>query len=200
MKKVGILGGTFNPIHYGHIHLAESAMKAEALDQVLFIPSGISYMKDQKEILPAYHRLEMTRLAVKEYPKFAVSDIEIKKHGNSYSHETICSLKKQYPDVKFYFLTGADTVFTIESWKDPVTIFQTVTILAVYREGASLMALKEKIAYLQDRYEAKISLVSEQQIDISSSGLRAAIKDGRSIQGLVPFAVAEYIEKHHLYE
>lgn len=200
MKKVGILGGTFNPIHCGHIHLAERALKEAGLDQVLFIPSGVSYMKDQNEILPAHHRLEMVRLAIAEHPAFAVSDIEIQKAGNSYSHETIKALQEQYPDVRFFFLTGADTIFSIESWKDPVSIFRAVTILAAYREGRSLKQLLDQIDYLKGRYDADIRLIAADHVDVSSSELRAAIRNAEAVDSLLPQPVREYIAKYHLYQ
>ena len=106
MKKVGILGGTFNPIHNGHIHLAQKALDAVDLDQILFIPSGISYMKNQNEILPPDTRMEMVQLAAMDNSHFSVSDIEIEKGGNSYSHETIRTLQEQQPQTEFFFLIG----------------------------------------------------------------------------------------------
>lgn len=200
MKKVGILGGTFNPIHCGHLHLAQKALEAARLDQVLFIPSGVSYMKNQSEILPAEIRMEMVRLAIWEHPEFAVSAIEIEKTGNSYSHETIHALQEQNPETEFYFLTGADTLFSIETWKDPVSIFEAVTILAAYRIGVSLEELKKKAFYLEETYGARIRLAAVDHVDISSSEIREAVRTGRSIHGLLPEAVERYIEKNHLYQ
>lgn len=198
-KRTGILGGTFNPVHYGHIHLAERALEAAALDTIVFIPSGISYMKDQREILPAKERMEMVKLAVSEYPDFTVSAIEMEKKGNSYTHETIGILKKAHPDTEFFFLTGADTIFSMEEWRDPVSIFQSVTILAAYRTGVSLDGLKRQIIHLQDAYDANIRLVAVDHVDISSSYIREAVKNGKSIHGLMPQPVEDYIMEHHFY-
>lgn len=198
-KKTGIFGGTFNPIHCGHLHLAEKALRAVGLDEILFVPSGISYMKDQKEILPARERSEMVRLAIWECPAFKVSSIETDKPCNSYSHETIRELKQEQPDTEFYFLTGADTVFSMEDWKDPISIFHSVTILAACRPGVSQDGLKKQISYLHSKYQADIRLISADYIDISSSDIRKAIKSGKSIRGLVPPIVEEYILKNHLY-
>lgn len=200
MKKVGILGGTFNPIHYGHLHLAQKALETAQLDQILFIPSGVSYMKKQSEILPAQIRMEMVRLAISEHSGFAVSAIEIEKTGNSYSHETIRELQEQDPETEFYFLTGADTLFSIENWKDPVSIFKSVTILAAYRTGVSLEELKKKVFYLEEMYGARIRLAAVDHVDISSSEIREAIRTGRPIHGLVPEPVEQYIRKNHLYQ
>ena len=199
-KKIGILGGTFNPIHYGHIHLAESAQKSAGLDQIMFIPSGISYMKNQREILSAADRMEMVKLAIRDYPQFDVSTIEIEKEGNSYSYETVLALKQSYPDVEFSFLTGADTIFSMESWKEPAIIFREVTILAAYRIGVSLDELKQQIAYLKEKYNADIHLVAVDHIDISSSEIRNAIKNRKAFRGYMPPAVEEYIRKNRLYQ
>lgn len=200
MKKVGILGGTFNPIHCGHLHLARKALETARLDQILFIPSGVSYMKKQSEILPAQIRMEMVRLAISKYSEFEVSAIEIEKSGNSYSHETIRELQEQNPETEFYFLTGADTLFSIETWKDPVSIFKSVTILAVYRTGVSLEELKQKVLYLEETYGARIRLTAVDHVDISSSEIRNAIRSGMPIHGLVPEPVEQYIKKNHLYQ
>lgn len=199
-KKIGILGGTFNPIHCGHLYLAESAMKAASLDEVLFIPSGVSYMKDQREILSPVDRMEMVKLAISNYPNFNTSSIEINKAGNSYSYETILELKEQYHDVDFFFLTGADTLFSIESWKNPDVIFREAAILAAYRVGVSLEALQQQIIYLQKKYAADISLTAVTHVDISSTDIRHLVKNGASIKGLVPFEVEHYIKQHCFYK
>lgn len=199
-KRVGILGGTFNPIHFGHIRLAEKAVEAAALDQVLFIPSGVSYMKDQSEILPARYRAEMVELAVSDNSAFTMSTIEIDKAGNSYSHETIRALQEREPDTTFFFLTGADTVCSMAGWKDPASIFEAVTILAAYRSSVSIKGLKEQIEYLHDVYNADIHLIAVDSIDISSSGIREAVKNGESVSELVPSSVEKYIREHHFYQ
>ena len=107
-KKVGIMGGTFNPIHLGHLIIAEEAFEAYDLDEVLFVPSGISYMKDPSEVLDAKKRVHMTGLAIEDNPHFALSTIEIDRDGNSYSYETLETLRKQNPNTEYYFLVGAD--------------------------------------------------------------------------------------------
>lgn len=198
-KKVGILGGTFNPVHCGHLHLAKCAVHAAALDEVLFIPSGISYMKDQTEILSAERRLEMVHLAVRDCKDYRVSEIEIQKSGNSYSYETILALKEQDPSVKYFFLIGADTLFMIEHWKNPEIIFRETTLLAAYRIGTSLETVQRQIRYLCEKYDADIQLAAVGHMDISSSDIRQLVKAGSSIQGLVPESVEQYIRQHHLY-
>ena len=197
--KTGILGGTFNPVHNGHIHLAENALQAAGLDQILFVPSGISYMKDQHEILPAKERVELVRLAIQDHPRFLLSTIETDRECNSYTHETILTLQTKHRDTEFFFLTGADTIFSMEDWKDPVTIFRAVTILAACRPGVSQEDLRQKIAYLHIAYGADIRLIAVDFVNISSSYIRNAIKEGKSVHGLLPFAVEAYIKEHHFY-
>ncbi len=198
-QKTGILGGTFNPIHCGHLHLAKKAMDVAGLNQIVFIPSGVSYMKDQREILPAEERIRMVKLAIQSHPEFALSTIETDRDGNSYSHETIQALQQQHPDTEFFFLTGADTVFAIEEWKDPVSIFRSVIILAACRPGVSQQNLQTQITYLKDKYQADIRLIMQDYVAISSSSIREALKNGASIHGLVPQAVEDYILQHHFY-
>ena len=113
--KIGIIGGTFDPIHNGHLYIARKAMEEFNLSKVLFIPTGVSYMKT--DVSGAVHRYEMVRLAIKNYPAFEISDLEVFRGGNTYTCETIAELKKEYPDVKFYFIIGVDTLFMMENGK-----------------------------------------------------------------------------------
>ena len=142
-KKVGIMGGTFNPIHLGHLIIAEEAFEAYNLDEVLFVPSGISYMKDPLEVLDAKKRVHMTGLAIEDNPHFALSTIEIDRDGNSYSYETLETLRKQNPNTEYYFLVGADTLFALETWKHPEILLPSCTILVAVRNGVPM----EKIDY-----------------------------------------------------
>ena len=119
MKKVGIIGGTFNPVHLAHLMLAETAYETMELDEVLFIPSGCSYMKDESIIVSAKDRVNMLGLALAENPHFALSMMEIERQGNSYTCETLRELSEKYPDWELYFIMGADNLFDIENWKNP---------------------------------------------------------------------------------
>ena len=199
-KKVGILGGTFNPIHCGHIKLAENALNNVDLDEVWFIPSGISYMKNQKEIVSAFHRMEMVKLAIKGNDCFKASDIEIVKKGNSYSYETMETLAKKYPDIQFYFIIGADTVFSIETWKYPERIFRVSELLVMYRLGEPLEAVREQISALQQKFDVRITLLACDPVPISSSDIRKKIKDKHRIHHMVPATVEAYMKENGLYE
>lgn len=199
MKKVGILGGTFNPIHMGHLVLAESAREAFLLDEILFIPSGIPYMKNQKEVLEVSERVAMTSLAIEDNPHFALSTIEAENPDNSYTFETICKLKERHPNTDYYFIIGADSLFHIESWKQPETIFDQTTIIAAVRDSLGLEACQNKAAQLKERYQANILLLPHRMIDISSTEIRERIREKKSIRYMLPDKVIAYIDRKNLY-
>lgn len=200
MKKTGILGGTFNPIHMAHLIIAEIAKEEAGLDEVLFIPSGCSYLKDASDILPAKDRIRMTGLAIEDNPHFALSTIEIDRGGNSYTCDTLEELKSRYPDREFYLILGADNLFTMEDWKDPEVIFRDAKILAAVRGSKKRGDMEEKIAELKEKYDADITLLHVSHVDISSSMIREKIAQGRSIRYMLPEKVREYILKNHFYE
>lgn len=200
MKKVGILGGTFNPVHMAHLIIAEVAQEDAGLDDVLFVPSGCSYLKDTSEILPAKDRINMTGLAIEDNPRFALSTIEIDRGGNSYTCDTLMELKERYPDQEYYLIVGADNLFTMEEWKDAEVVFQNAKILAAVRGSKKRADMEEKIAQLKEKYGADIMLLNVRHVDISSSVVRKKVAEGRSIRYMVPEKVREYILKNHLYE
>ncbi len=199
MKKVGILGGTFNPIHMAHLILAETALEMAGLDEVLFIPTGCSYMKDSDEILPAKERIRMTGMAIEDNPNFALSTIETEREGDSYTCDTILELKKRYPEQEYYLILGADSLFMMEQWKDPETIFKNCTILVAVRGDKKMDAVEEKAAELKEKYGANITLLTMDPVEISSSLVREKIAAGKSVRYMLPEKVREYILKNKLY-
>ena len=194
------MGGTFNPIHIGHLLLAENARENFELDEVLFIPSGCSYMKDKKEVAKKEIRLEMTKLAIEDNPFFVLSSIEAEREGNSYTYETLEFLTKQQPDTEFFFLLGADSLFTMETWKHPEIIFRKCTLLAAVRDDKDNSDLARKIAELKTTYDAVIYQISLKEISISSTDIRNRIKNNKSIRYMVPEPVISYIRENHLYQ
>lgn len=198
-KKIGIMGGTFNPIHTGHLLLAQAALEEAELDQVCFLPSGVSYLKQENTVLDAGHRLLLTKLAISENPDFTVSDMEIKRKGNTYTCDTLKQLNDEQPENSFYFILGADCLFTMENWYRPEEIFSNCTVLAAIRDDLSLSELKEKAAWLKNRFDADISLLHLPRIDISSTDIRDRVKAGKSIRYMVPDAVRDYILQNGLY-
>ena len=200
MKKTGILGGTFNPIHNGHLLLAETARQYCGLDEILLIPSGCSYMKEQSEILPGSIRLQIVKLAASENPYFKVSDIEVRREGNSYTFETLLELKKQDPDQQLFYIVGADTLFHMESWKSPEIIFKNTVTLAAVRDGFLDDKLNDQNRYLSDKYGADIRFLPSLHMEISSTDIRNRCRRGNSIRYLVPESVRLFLEESRLYQ
>lgn len=200
-KKTGIMGGTFNPIHIGHLLLAENAKETFGLDEVLFIPSGLSYMKSKTEVAPKDIRMAMTRLAIADNPSFVLSPIEVEREGNSYTCDTLELLCRAEPETDFYFIAGADSLFAMENWKQPEKIFRHCTVLASVREGSGDDSrLKAKILYLKDKFHADIRLINMKEISISSTDIRHRIQIGKSVRYMLPDSVIAYIQEHHLYQ
>ena len=199
-RKVGIIGGTFNPIHTGHLILAEAAYEAFDLDEVLFVPTGISNLKDPSIILDKKTRIALTGEAIGENPHFALSTIETDRPGKSYTYETLELLNKEYPNSEYYLIIGADSLFQLEEWKRPADIMKNSVILAAKRKGATTQELLDRIDELKEKYDADIRLLPCTYIDISSTEIRERIKAGKSIRYLVPEVTEKYIRKHHLYE
>lgn len=199
-KKIGIMGGTFNPIHTGHLLLAQWAMEEAGLDGIIFMPTGNSYMKDKEEMLPGPERLAMTKLAIRDRECFSYSDLEVKRGGNTYTYETLDSLQSMYPQARLYFIAGADCLFNIENWFCPQKIFRRCVLLAASRGGAPMEALEKKQRELTEAYGAEIRLMAFPNMEISSTDIRRRRRAGRSIRYLVPESVREYIVQNHFYE
>ena len=201
--KIGILGGTFDPIHLGHLIIAEQARDQYGLDQVLLIPSGHSYFKDNRaqKVLPALTRLEMTRKAVSDYPPFEVSDIEVLRSGNTYTYETLEELADLHPEAELYFIVGADTVCSMSTWREPARIFAACTVLAAMREDqVDPVSFQQGIKDLENRFHARIRTISIPNIGISSTQIRERAGNGKSIHYLVPNALESYIIENGIYK
>lgn len=199
MKKIGIMGGTFNPIHVGHLLLAEWAMDEAGLAEVWVVPTGCSYMKANQDIVSAAERYEMTCKAVEDNPRMKCLDIETGREGYTYTYETLLELRSKYPENQFYFIFGADCLFTIETWKKPEIIFDNCSIIAAVRGDASIEQMEAKIAELRDKYHADIRLLPFLQLEISSTDIRKRVREGKSIKYLVPEQILSYIEEKGFY-
>lgn len=195
-KRIGIMGGTFNPIHNGHLLLAAKAQEQVLLEQVLFMPSGNSYMK--RNVLETQKRIDMVALAIEHYPDFELSLIEAQKSGNTYTCETLKCLKAANPDTQYYFIIGADILFQIEQWRNPKQIFQMTVLVCAVRDDYDFDAIHKKGNILAES-GANIIYLNMPKLDISSTDVRARVKNGLSISELVPLEVAHYIEQEHLY-
>lgn len=198
-RCIGIMGGTFNPIHMGHLLLAEWVKNEVGLEEIWLIPNGISYMKEPQAVAPAEDRLRMTELAIKRNQYFKCLDLEVKRSGYTYSYETLEELTRTYPGNSFYFILGADCLFTLETWKYPERIFQCCKLIAAVRDDASLEAMEEKKAELEHRFGGEILLLPFIRMSLSSTEIRERIRQGKSVRYMVPDSVLTYIEGKRLY-
>ncbi len=199
MRKIGILGGTFNPIHNGHLLLAETARTYCNLDEVWLVPSGCSYMKEQEGILPKAVRLGMVKMAAADNPYFRVSAMEVEREGYSYTCETLREIGRKNPDAALYYIVGADTLFHMESWKDPQEIFSACVTLAAVRDGWQEQKVSEQAAYLSEKYHADIRMLPSLCIAISATDIRDRCRQGLSVRYLVPENVRIFLEQNHYY-
>ncbi|MBO4373496.1 MAG: nicotinate-nucleotide adenylyltransferase [Lachnospiraceae bacterium] len=195
--KTGILGGTFNPIHMGHMILAEQAYSRFGLDRVFIIPSGRSYFKDDIIMPDASVRFRMCELACRGNDHFTVLDIETKRPGNSYTCDTLEELKSMFPEDEFYYIAGMDSFAELPKFKDPQKIFSLARIVAASRNYAGKLYTL-KLSYESD-YGAEIDILEAPRIDISSEMIRDYLKKGRSVKYYLPDPVEEYIRENGLY-
>lgn len=199
-SKVGIMGGTFNPIHNGHLIIAEQAREYCNLDEILFMPSGNSYMKDHDEIPNGEIRISMAALAIEDNPYFALSTMEVKRKGPTYTCETLEELKNLHPEIQYYFIVGADNLFSIETWWKPEDIFKSCPLIVASRGEKDESVILNKAVELKEKYNAHIILLPERKFDLSSSEIREKIKRGESVRYLLPDKVISFIEKNKLYK
>lgn len=197
-RKIGIMGGTFNPIHIGHLLLAEHAYEEFSLDEVIFLPSARPPHKDQP-ILSDVDRKEMILLAIQNNSHFSFSPLEFERKGTTYTVDTMRELNKRYPMDTFYFIIGADSFFALESWHNPKCLFGQTSFLVATRDGHQVEELKAHKDRLERQYQAKIEFLNFPDIAISSSNIRKRVMEGKFITYYVPKTVEEYIYSHKLY-
>jgi len=190
MSKVGIFGGTFDPIHLGHLITAQSVREIRKLEKIIFIPAFISPHKSDARTSSAEDRLNMVKLAIDGIPFFDYSDMEIKKGGVSFTVDTLRELKNNYTEVEF--IIGYDNIFEFHTWKDPDEIMKLAKILVLKRKSSHPPQFK-------DEYYHQAVFVQTRGIEISATDLRERVKKGLPINFLVPPNVLEYIHKHNLY-
>lgn len=201
--KIGIMGGTFDPIHNRHRDIALCAREEYGLDQIWFMPAGDPYCKEDKQVTPAAIRLEMTEAAVAEMPEFCrCSDIEVMTPGRTYTANTLRRLRELYPDDSFYFIAGADSILYMDSWYEPEEIFRNAIVLCAERPGSE-DELTETIAFLNDKYQRfgkeRVRLIHCGEEPVSSTDIRSMHERGGDISPYVAKGVLDLIERYGLY-
>ena len=199
MKKYGIFGGSFNPIHYGHLMICEYIKEEMGLDKVIFIPTGNPPHKDLE--LSAEDRYEMVRLAISPNPDFEISDIETTRVKKSYTVDTIRELKKIYKEEKLYFLIGLDSLFQLKTWMKIGDLSQEIEFVVALRPGyLDREEVNKEIDFLRENFGTKVNLIKTPLYEISSTDLRDRIREGKSLRYLIPKKVLDYIEESGFYK
>lgn len=197
-KRIGVFGGTFNPIHFGHLIIAEAVREEYKLEKIIFIPSAVPPHK-QKNVLCAKHRYAMAALAILNNPYFTISDIEMRRSGPSYTVDTIKELKEIYGDnVEFYFIAGTDTIHELPTWKYINELLELCHFVGATRPDGSEV-IDSVIEYFGELGKAKIHHLHTPELEISSTDLRNRLQNGRSVRYMLPKDVIRYIEEHNIY-
>lgn len=194
--KLGIMGGTFDPIHMGHLACAEIAHDACGLDEVLFVVAGQPHFKQGQELAAAEDRLAMVRAAIADNEAFSATDEEIVREGITYTADTLAILARKRPDAELFFIMGTDSLVTLPTWREPERIAKLARIICVSRPGSFIdEILKERL----DRLGFEVIFVEAPLLDISSSEIRARVARGQTVRYLVPEAARTYLERASLY-
>lgn len=199
VKRLGIMGGSFNPPHIGHFLMAETAMTKLELEKVLFIPTGKIVYKPENERASGIHRYKMLKTVVERNPGFCITDMEIVQPETTYTANTLKRLKAALPDTKLNFIVGADSLDYMDRWYKPTTIFELCTVAAMKRSSIPEEKFLDKVQYLKNTFSADIKIVDMPYVDVSSTELRERIQKGKSIRYLCDDEIIEYISKNKLY-
>lgn len=189
--RLGVMGGTFDPVHHGHLVAASEAAARFDLDEVVFVPTGHPTFKQDLDVSPAEHRYLMTVIATASNPRFTVSRVDIDRDGLTYTVDTLRDLKTERPDADLYFITGADAIEQILTWKDAAELFDMARFVAVTRPGHALS--------VDGLPAGRVDVLEVPALAISSTDIRARARAGEPVWYLVPDGVVQYIAKHMLY-
>jgi len=196
--RLGVFGGTFDPVHYGHLVAAEEVRYRLRLDKVLFVPAGMPPHKLDHDITPTRHRLAMLELAIASNPGFALSRVDIDRHGPCYTVDTLALLHEEYgPGTELFFLMGMDSLAEILTWKEPERLIRLAQIVVVGRPG--FQADVDELDKVLPGAAERISIVDTPLMEVSSSDIRQRVREGAPIRYQVPEAVEAYIRAHRLY-
>lgn len=200
-KKIGIMGGTFDPIHMGHLILGEKAYEQLGLDQVWFMPSGNPpHKKNRAGRASDEQRVEMVRRAIDGNPHFVLSLAEMNEEGYTYTFRTLEELNEKNSDTDFYFIIGADSLYNFHTWMEPERICRACTIVVATRNHTTVGELNREMESVSQTYHGRFQRLDTMNIDVSSEMLREWVKEGKSLRYYVPDSVISYIEEQHIYE
>jgi nicotinate-nucleotide adenylyltransferase len=201
-ERIGILGGTFDPVHYAHLAIAEEVYCALHLTRVLFVPAGQPPHKIGEQITPAEHRVAMLELAIRANPHFSLSLVDVERDGPSYTVDTLRLLRSEWgPDASFYFVIGGDSLRDLPTWYDPAGILDQATIVALLRPGyADVEAERAMLVARLPALKQRLIVVEGPRMDLSSTELRRRVATGRPIKYQTPDEVEDYIRRHRLYQ
>lgn len=198
MSETGLLGGTFDPVHNGHLWMARAAMQRLPLSRVIWMPAAIPPHKEPAGA-GAAHRLAMLRLAIAGLPGMELCELELERPGKSYTADTLEALHKSGPGERLYLLCGADMFLTVQNWYNSRRIFALSTVVGMARAGGQHESLFAHAAFLEERYGAQTRVLEEEPLTLSSTDIRRRIAANESTKGLIPDAVRDYIDRAGLY-
>ena len=199
-RKIGIMGGTFDPIHVGHLILGEKAFEQLDLDEVWYMPAGNPpHKRNRPGRASDEERTEMVRLAVEDNPHFRLSLAEMHDEGYTYTYRTLERFREENPEDRYYFIIGADSLFNFETWMKPERIMKNCVMVVATRDHASVQELDAEMARLSEKYHGAFLRLDTLNIDVSSAMLRDWVRDGKSIRYYTVAPVTEYIERHGIY-
>ncbi|MBK5245723.1 MAG: nicotinate (nicotinamide) nucleotide adenylyltransferase [Peptostreptococcaceae bacterium] len=198
--KIGILGGTFDPVHFGHLTIAKQAIEELGLDKLIVVPANLQPFKLDVSVTIGKHRIEMLKLAFEGVEKVTVSDYELTQNEVSYTINTLNAFKKEYFDSEIWFLLGTDSFLKIEIWKNAKDLLSQFNLIVGARPGYKQIELEKQIKHLQNTYGTTICMLKNKRLDISSTDIKKEINQGNPIKEFVPLAVERYITEYALYK
>ena len=199
-EKIGILGGTFDPVHLGHLIIAEEVRSNLGLDKILFVPAGVPWMRENEGVSAGKHRINMVDLAVKSNPHFQSSSIEIDRQGVTYTADTLETLREDLDhEVELSFIMGMDVLEKFHLWKSPETVVELCSLVIVNRPGNQAVDVNEVVKKYPEA-GAKLRIINVPRMEISSSEIRERVRQEKSLKYLVSEEVIEYIDQNNLYK
>jgi nicotinate-nucleotide adenylyltransferase len=198
--RIGILGGTFDPVHYGHLLMAETCREQLQLTEVRLMPAGSPPHKPDRKITDGHARADMLALAVSGYPELIVDRRELRRTGPSYTVDTLRELREQFSDAEVFLLIGADSLKDLATWREPDEILKLATVVAVNRPGQPELTQQQSVDWVGTEFASKIQLLSMPGTDLSATELRQRIHEGKQLRFMTPKAVEAFIHQHNIYD